>query len=144
MGMSWAGDDIASMAAKLTVEVERDVFNEAEVIVAQTVEEAANEQRELLRSATTRHGEQRYARGQGRGPGRDDSGTMIDSITVTPPRREGDSVIGEWGWDSPEPYFETQDELIPAAGFPGPVKSLYRSFLSARERFFARVGEMVR
>lgn len=116
-----------------TIQTSEDLFMDTAVeIVTESVEEGQQLQREILDEAVTPYGEARYARGRGNSPGRNDSGHMIAEVT-TGVEKHGNSVIGFWGWDNPDPhddrYFAIQERT---------AKSLWGSFIPTREAFYRR------
>jgi hypothetical protein len=115
--------------------VRDDVFQ----IVDDVVYEAALEQAAILEAATTPTGDARVASGGQGTAGRHDSGHMIDMIS-SEIKTEGNTIIGTWGWDDYEAYFEAQDEgtaRIEAA------HSLQGSYIAAREKTKVRVHALM-
>lgn len=113
----------------------------AEDIVRETVHEAEIEQRAIIETAVTKTGLRRVET-QGKSsqygstsPGRIDSGLMVNTTNARV-TREGNTIIGRWGWFDPQDYFVLQDwgtHEIAAA------HSLFLSWVGARGRLARRL-----
>lgn len=118
--------------------IEERLVDAAIDVMAQTVDEGAEDQARALDEAVTEYGAKRYAAGRGGSAGRNDTGHMIDEIEHGV-ERHGRSIIGWWGWDNPDPhddeYFRIQEST---------AQSLWTSFIPTRERFRKRVSALVR
>lgn len=133
----WTKSDPLTVIANL--QAESDGLKETVTgIVSDVVYEAAQEQAKILEDAVTRTGIARAARGGL--PGRHETGHMINQIS-NEVQVDEDHIVGTWGWDDPEGYFEEQDwggERIPAA------HSLLGSFISAEEKVKRRIRDAVK
>jgi hypothetical protein len=131
MSLKWTQGSPDRMIA--TIQTTENLFTDTAVeIITESVQEGQALQREILDLATTPYGEERYSRGRGNSPGRNDTGNMIAEVT-TGVEKHGNSAIGFWGWDNPDPhedrYFEIQERT---------AKSLWGSFIPTREAFYRR------
>lgn len=138
--MKWSGAGLGGIGQVLHAR-EHAMLDAGEDAVRETVHEAEMEQRAIIETAVTKTGRRR-AETQGRSseygstsPGRIDSGLMVNT-TNTRVTREGNTIIGRWGWFDPEDYFTFQDwgtAEIEAA------HSLFLSWVGARGRLARRL-----
>lgn len=117
--MSTTKVDVTGAVAKLKLS-QRIVLEEAKVMLQQATDLGVKTAQEKLRTSTTRHGRWRMSRGIGRGPGREDTGRMIDSVTGYDWVGDDSHVSVRFGWGpgKSRKYFEWQDKgtgRIPAA-----------------------------
>lgn len=137
MGIKWVNGSPQQLTAQLSHK-KKVFYDEAEEIVTQTADEAAELQRMFLDRATTPWGETRFASGRGRSAGRNDTGEMIDSIEVEISRTKT-SLTGAWGWPKGyEKYFQIQEWGL---GVPE-AHSLLDSMMAVRATFIRRVRKL--
>lgn len=138
MGIKWVQASPQQLTAQLSRK-KKVFYDQAEQIVSETAEEAAELQRMFLDRATTQWGEKRFAAGRGRSAGRNDTGDMIDSIEteVTETRT---SATGAWGWPKGyERYYQIQEWGL---GVPE-AHSLLDSMMAVRSTFVRKVRKLV-
>lgn len=127
MSFKWTQGSPERMIA--TIQHSEQNFTDTAIkIVTESVDDGQQLQRKILDEAETAYGRERYSRGQGNSPGRNDSGHMIKEVHKGV-EVDGNTVRGYWGWDTPEGYFFAQDET---------AQSLWGSFIPTREAFFRR------
>ena len=89
--------DVTKMITKLDF-LTQAVADEAEIMINQAAKIGADTAKRTLEQAVTKYGTERYARGQGNGPGRDDTGSMIDSLQALPPKVTKGKIEVAFGW----------------------------------------------
>lgn len=88
------------------------VWQEAEVFAQQAAEVGVEAAKVKLDLAETPYGRYRFnEKSQGRSAGRNDTGTMMDALSVLEPEVTSDSVAVSFGWDENDmqKYFEVQE-----------------------------------
>lgn len=137
-GIKWQGGGFRALEEKIG-NIQAETVDAVAGMMREEMPKAAAAQAQILRSATTPFGQERYARGRGNGPGRDDTGNMIDMVEYDV-RVEGDTVIGEWGWDDPDRYIVIQEHGL---GKMEAADSLAGSFIQTRESVSASLKGIV-
>lgn len=88
------------------------IWQEADTFVQQVAEVGVEAAKNRLDEAETDYGRYRfYEKNQGRSAGRNDEGTMMDSLKVLDPEVTATSVEVSFGWDDADfqNYFEIQE-----------------------------------
>jgi hypothetical protein len=137
VGAIWSNGTPLTVMRRLIDDNTEAAVKRGEEVISTVVEDAHADQVQILRDATTGHGVQRFSKGKGNGPGRDDTGRMIAGIGhgVT---RGRDWVRGWWGWDKPDEYFPIQDGIDnPGTRIPA-ANSLVLSFQHAEQDYIKR------
>lgn len=112
--------DITRLIKKLDL-TQQIVVDEANILIMQATDLGVEAARNKLRSSVTKHGRFRMSQNDGRGPGREKTGSMMDSITAYDPHIKGENYIAVrfgWGPGKMKKYFGFQDNgtsRIPAA-----------------------------
>lgn len=141
----WKGSGSTSLLHALET-FETSKMAEAQVMMERLVEDGAVAMQDNLEAATTETGRERVASGRGRFEGRHRSGNMVGSITHSVVK-QGNVLIGKWGWPNPEEYFLDQemgpqgpshDDKLPAAN------ALFDSFATTRLKFMAGVKNLAK
>lgn len=137
-GIKWQGGGLEALGEKIG-NIQAQTVDAVADVMRDEMANAAFLQARLLEAAETPFGRERFARGQGNGPGRDDTGNMIDSIEHEV-RVEGNTVIGEWGWDDPDRYIMIQEHGLARMDA---ANSLAGSFVATRESVRASLKRAV-
>lgn len=103
--------DVTKIITKLDF-LKQEVADEAEIMINQAAQIGAEVARRTLQEATTKYGIERWSRGQGNGPGRDDTGSMVDNLEALPPRVTKGKVEAAFGWTrgKTKKYYKYQEE----------------------------------
>jgi hypothetical protein len=138
MGMTLTG--LNKYTARLRSESKRIDVEGAKIAKA-SAEYGADLMRFYVQTAETETGRQRAERG-GRGPGREETGTLLEAIKVGQPSKlTGGGIAITFGWmDVKKDYFYFQE--IGARKIP-PMFALMRALVHTREYFYARIKEVV-
>lgn len=89
--------DVTKMITKLDF-LTQSVADEAEVMINQAAQIGAEVAKRTLQESVTKYGTQRYSHGRGNGPGRDDTGSMVDSLQALPPKVTKGKIEVAFGW----------------------------------------------
>lgn len=124
-------------------DLEGRVQSKAEKIMASEMAHGRRLQAQALNEAETPYGKKRFARGQGKSAGRNDTGHMINSIktNVETIKTADTTIITGWhGWsaDDRDRYFELQEK----GGRMAPANSLGIAIFTVREQLKRDLGEL--
>ena len=137
-GIKWQGGGLEALGEKIG-NIQAQTVDAVADVMRDEMANAAALQVQILREATTPFGEKRFAKGRGNGPGRDDTGNMIDMVEHDV-HVEGNTVIGEWGWDDPDRYIMIQEHGLTRMDA---ANSLAGSFIPTRESVRASLKRAV-
>lgn len=138
-----AGRDFRSLEQWVDQRLEQ-FKNRAESEISDAVQEGAELTRDNLEKASTKTGSERAQRG-GNGPGRHDSGNLINAVNDNGGNleRDGDVTMGSFGWFASNypSYAKFQEEGT--SSIP-PASALYQAFVQEREKFKARIDRLAK